>query len=272
MANALIHILVIEDDEEEFLLLQELFRTQNHYARDNFHIEFANSIPIAMEKLADAQWDLFIVDYHLGRSNGIEFILEVASAGVRVPALLVTGQKDLEIPVEAQALMSEGRMRFLHKGDLNWKTLEEGMRVLVSRTLTLLMVDDDAEDFEILRDALRDTALVHFEVKHAESVAAARNLLRERNFDVIVLDHQLAGEVGSELMPDIEGLVPRPYTVICSSSDAAPKDPRFSRAMAAGHAGVFNKSGVGSRYFANYLLGASRFARLGMHSYRPTRG
>lgn len=269
MSDAEIRILVIEDDDEEFLLLEELFRTQSRYARESFHLELAKSIPIAMDKLADANWDLFLVDYHLGRCSGLDFILEVQSSGIQVPALLVTGQDEIDFPQEAEVLIDAGRLRFLHKRDMNWNSVFKGIKDLIHRQLSVLLVDDDLADLEMIQAALRETGLIHFEVATARTLDEARSQLVTLSFDVIVLDYRLHGTLGSELMPDIACLRPRPFTLVCSSTGEAENDPQIIEAVETGHAGFFQKSRFGSRDFTKFLLGASRLSRLVGTEYRP---
>jgi PAS domain S-box-containing protein len=79
--------------------------------------------------------------------------------------------------------------------------------------IQLLVVDDDDVDRErVLRLLARSPLLV--EAMEATSGAGALNLLREHEFDCIMLDNQLGDATGTELLPAIQRVSRQPCPVI----------------------------------------------------------
>ncbi len=262
------HILVIDDDKEEFLILQGILDGLPAETRAFYELEFASSIPMAMERLAEDRWDLFIVDFKLGAANGIDFILETQAAGIAVPALLVTGEDTLDLPEEAKLQLELGMLRFLHKAELSWQTLSASVRELVPQRLLVLLVDDDEDSLVMLRHNLQDMGLIQFSVEQVSSLEAARSVLASQQVDIVILDYMLPGERGGELVPDILAVSKPPFVLVCSNSELAEKDPAFAELVGRGHAAFFPKSRFAERDLSKFLLGASRLARLVERRFR----
>ncbi|MEM9243384.1 MAG: response regulator transcription factor [Pseudomonadota bacterium] len=81
----------------------------------------------------------------------------------------------------------------------------------------LLIVDDDVELLNLLGDYFTRH---QFDVDIAETVYQARTLLREKRFDIIVLDLQLGrGDNGSDLCQQIRKLSDVPILMLTSTED-----------------------------------------------------
>ena len=130
-----IRILVVDDDEEDFILLQALVAEQSDFPRGSFLLEHAKDIGAARARLSEGNWDLLIVDYFLGSDTGMDFLVSAYSAGVSVPALLVTGQTDIPVAGAMTSLMESGKLRFLHKNDLTWPSMVKSIRNLIDRRI-----------------------------------------------------------------------------------------------------------------------------------------
>jgi len=70
---------------------------------------------------------------------------------------------------------------------------------------TVLMVDDDAADAELLRRALAELPEYQFQFVHRASVAAAREELALSQVGVLFLDYRLGAESGLELLRSLRG-------------------------------------------------------------------
>ncbi len=81
--------------------------------------------------------------------------------------------------------------------------------------IKILFIDDDEEDFIIIRDHLNDTRRIKFQIEHADSFEKGLNLLKENRFDVYLLDYRLGNEDGLKLLKEAEKFkIEKPIIVI----------------------------------------------------------
>jgi diguanylate cyclase (GGDEF)-like protein/PAS domain S-box-containing protein len=118
-------VLLIEDDEDDYLITAELLRSQE---RARFDLDWCCEIERALIIIAEQRHDVYLVDYRLGRLTGLELVREAFASGGRAPVIMLTGQGDYEIDLEASAL---GITDFLDKRELTSLSLERSIRYAV---------------------------------------------------------------------------------------------------------------------------------------------
>src|SRR5690242_11854363 len=80
--------------------------------------------------------------------------------------------------------------------------MDEALRptALVRPRLTVLVVEDDDEDFMIAQRLLADQDRWRFEVERAATYGEARELIAERRHDVYLVDYRLGAQTGLDLI------------------------------------------------------------------------
>jgi DNA-binding NarL/FixJ family response regulator len=78
---------------------------------------------------------------------------------------------------------------------------------------SILLVDDDDVDREVFIRAL-DRMGMFSTIAEANSLSAARQQLRKHQFDCVLLDYHLGGELGTDLIPDVHAHREEPCPVI----------------------------------------------------------
>jgi len=91
-------ILLVDDDEDDFLLTRELLAEV--FGR-HLKLDWINSWQQALETVFEARHDVVIVDYRLGERNGLELVREAVHLGCGVPFIVLTGEGNREIDLEA---------------------------------------------------------------------------------------------------------------------------------------------------------------------------
>ncbi len=118
-------VLVIEDDEDDFVLASNLLsRSQT----PEYSLEWAPTYEEGLEKLRDGSFDACLVDFRLGARDGVMLISEAQASGIRVPCILLTGERDPEVDM---AGMRAGAADYLHKSTLSAALLERSIRYAV---------------------------------------------------------------------------------------------------------------------------------------------
>lgn len=120
-------ILLIEDDEDDYVLMRRLLADIPASAL-TADLQWAADYETALEKVDRCEHDVYLLDYRLGDRNGLEFLKEVNRRGCRVPTIVLTGQGDYEVDVEA---MKAGAADYLVKSQISSLLLERSIRYAV---------------------------------------------------------------------------------------------------------------------------------------------
>src|SRR5207237_7756925 len=112
MNNDPIRVLLVDDDEDDYVLTREWF---SEIQGTRFELEWIASYDAALDAIAQHQHDIYLFDYRLGERNGLELLREAVANGCKAPFILLTGQGDDEVDVEA---MKAGAADYLEKSVL----------------------------------------------------------------------------------------------------------------------------------------------------------
>ena len=123
MDNLANRILIVDDDEDDALFINEILSQPSSGLPPLItHVE---SPTLALECLSNNTFDICLFDYRLGEMNGIELIRMVRDIGLDFPIILLTGQGDEEIAVEA---IKSGATDYLVKSKLTSSSLDKAIR------------------------------------------------------------------------------------------------------------------------------------------------
>ncbi|MCA1602014.1 MAG: response regulator, partial [Acidobacteria bacterium] len=117
-----LRLLLIEDDEDDHILTKNLL---SDISEGRFEIQWITEFDAGLHAIRKNDYDLCLLDYRLGRHDGLEFLRRARDAGCETPIILLAGQGDLEIDIEA---MRAGAADYLVKGEINALSLERSIR------------------------------------------------------------------------------------------------------------------------------------------------
>ena len=127
MSGAPLRVLVVDDDEEDFLILRDLLAD---YAQEKFSLDWVGTLREGIDALRANQHDVFLVDYQLGPDNGMELVrLAVAEGSAHRPVIMLTGQGNPEVDREA---LAAGASDYLAK-PVNTEQLLSALRMWLHR-------------------------------------------------------------------------------------------------------------------------------------------
>jgi len=127
MAEKPIHILLVDDDEDDYIIVRDLLREAGG---TRFNLEWVDTYERAVEVIEQKKYDLFLFDYRLGERNGLELLRFVLSREIRTPRILLTAQGDHEVDMAALDL---GASDYLDKQTLSPDSLERSIRYALER-------------------------------------------------------------------------------------------------------------------------------------------
>ena len=127
MTDSRTRILVIEDDDEDFLILRKLMEGLK---RVTCKWERVRTYSQALEKLVLGDHEICLLDYRLEGRNGLELLREAGQKGTTIPFIFLTGLGEGDLDIEAMRL---GAADFLHKDKLTADNLERSIRYSLER-------------------------------------------------------------------------------------------------------------------------------------------
>ena len=123
MKREALKILVVDDDDDDAFLIEDLIR--EGLTDPSPTMDRAKSQNQAIQKLETTPYDICICDFRLGEGDGIGLLRTVQSKQITTPIIVLTGQGDQEIAVEA---MKSGATDYLTKGKLTSESLTKSIR------------------------------------------------------------------------------------------------------------------------------------------------
>lgn len=125
-----VRILVIEDDEDDFVIVRGLL---SGIAGTRYDLEWVRTYEEALPAMEEERHDVYLVDYYLGGDTGLDLLREANRRGFTTPVILLTGHEDYETDIDA---MKAGAADYLVKGQITSPLLERAIRYAVSQRAT----------------------------------------------------------------------------------------------------------------------------------------
>lgn len=146
MARSPIHILLIEDEETDYLLTRRMLSAiQNQ----SYEVQWAKSWATGIEAIRRREHDVCLLDFRIDGGDGLELLKESRNIGCIAPVILLTGVGDHQLDIEAMAL---GAGDFLVKGKITPELLERSIRYSIVQAQTM-------DELQRQRDEMRASEL-----------------------------------------------------------------------------------------------------------------
>ena len=149
-----INVLLIEDDEDDYILTCDLL---SDVAGTKYETTWVSRYSDALEAICNGDQDVCLIDYRLGGGNGIDLMREAIAAGCRVPMILLTGQGDQAIDLEAT---NAGAADYLVKGKLEARILERAIRYAIAHGRTLETLRESENRFRSVVESANDAIIL----------------------------------------------------------------------------------------------------------------
>jgi len=129
-------ILLIEDDQDDFRLIRDLF---SEIDRGHYHLDWARNYQEGLKQIQAGLHDIYMIDYRLGADDGLQLLAEAVKAGSQAPIIMITGLADQEIDVAA---MQAGATDYLVKSQVNGQLLERSIRYALEHSRLLKKIQE----------------------------------------------------------------------------------------------------------------------------------
>jgi signal transduction histidine kinase len=157
-----IKVLLIEDDEDDFILTRELL-AEVKGAR--YALDWVSSYEEGLKVAGRLEHHVCLVDYRLGERSGVELIREAREARLNTPMILLTGQGNHDVDVEA---IAAGATDYLVKDETHAVRLDRTIRYAVELNSERCRAEHELAERKLVEAELeqaRDAALESVRLK-----------------------------------------------------------------------------------------------------------
>lgn len=148
--NQPIKILLIEDDEDDYVVTHDLLNDIN---KNKYHLEWVTNYEDGIETIIKDQHDLVLLDHRLGPHSGLELLHNIREKGYHVPVILLTGYLDREVDIKA---MKAGASDFLIKGLIDKYILEKSIRYAIEHSKMVEALRESEERYALTAQGAND--------------------------------------------------------------------------------------------------------------------
>jgi diguanylate cyclase (GGDEF)-like protein/PAS domain S-box-containing protein len=143
----ILRLLLIEDDEDDYLILCELLKDvpDNH-----FRLDWVSTYEEGLARALLREHDVLLVDYRLGADSGLSLISKLNAQPSPVPMILLTGISDSELDARAIEL---GASDYLVKGEFSGHMLTRSIRYARDRAQIHIQLVDSESRYRLLFEA-----------------------------------------------------------------------------------------------------------------------
>jgi signal transduction histidine kinase/HPt (histidine-containing phosphotransfer) domain-containing protein len=162
MKSETIKVLLVEDDEDDYILTRGLLSEVN---AGKYELDWASSYEEGLRVARRREHHVCLVDYRLGERSGVELIREARESGLTTPMILLTGQGNHDVDVEAT---QAGATDYLVKDETPATRLERTIRYAVELNTERCRAEEKLAErklIEVELEQARDAALESVRLK-----------------------------------------------------------------------------------------------------------
>jgi len=202
MKSQTIRVLVVDDDEDEYIVVDKYLRRA---VTETYSVDWVSSFEKALEFVAKDVHEICLLDYQLGEHTGIELLREMRARGYRRPVILLTGHGNVEVDMQAMEL---GAFDYIEKAHLTPALIERSIRYAIENYRVRAALREANEELE---NRVRErTAELHRSNLELEQFAeiVARDLqqpLRMLADHVGIIEPELAGADPRKMLDSLTG-------------------------------------------------------------------
>ena len=202
--NERVKVLVVDDQPGMRLSLKGIL------SRKGYDVTTAEDGPMAVEAARKTKYNMILMDIKMPGMSGVDAFLKIREFQPGVTVIMMTA---FAVEDEIKRAILEGAYAVVHKPFEMEKILSVITEGLENRTLVLL-VDDNLDDREILHRVLENKGYKVMEVGTGEECLRH---VKERHYQVILLDYKLPGIDGLETLAQVKQIRPDVGVVMISA-------------------------------------------------------
>lgn len=124
-------ILLVEDDEDDYLILEDVLNEVNGLS---YELDWISNFHAAKKAIESKLYDIYLFDFYLGANTGLDLLSILQGRNEDLPAILLTGKGDQSLINKTLKL---GAYDYIEKTEINAILLERSFRYALKHSSTL---------------------------------------------------------------------------------------------------------------------------------------
>ena len=154
MKAAPLRVLLIEDDPDDYSMTRRLL---SKIKTAEFDLEWAQTFEEGLGAMQRKEHDVYLIDYRLGRRDGLDLLQAAMASSCTAPAIMLTGQGGYEVDAKAMEL---GAADYLAKDGLDSALLERAIRYSMERQRAKEALKQSERDYRGLFENAHDAIII----------------------------------------------------------------------------------------------------------------
>lgn len=150
-----VRVLLIDDDEDDYILTKEIFHDIPH--REKYQLNWVNNYEEGINAMLKSHYDIYLVDYRLGKYTGLDLLHEAIKSNVSDPIIILTGKGDSKVDNEALQI---GAADYLIKDQISPYTIERSIRYALKHTQALKALRESEKKFRIIFERSKEPFVI----------------------------------------------------------------------------------------------------------------
>ncbi|MDE1964456.1 MAG: EAL domain-containing protein [Xanthomonadaceae bacterium] len=146
MSQSPLRVLVVDDDEDDFILIRDMLRDAS---AGGYQFDWCATPEEGLSALREGEHDVYLVDYLLGPSSGLDLIEAVNREGLTRAFIVLTGRGNPQVDMAA---MEAGASDYLVKGLIDAERLARSIRYAVDHTRFVEVLRESEATHRLLFD------------------------------------------------------------------------------------------------------------------------
>jgi len=144
MNSKRLHVLIVEDNTGDFLLIQEMLHEIRDFRKDISHV---TSLQEAIEVIGSNAPDVILLDLSLPDSYGIDSFIRLNEIHPSLPILILSGLNDTRFAHDA---VKNGAQDYLVKGEFEEKLLAKSILYSIERKASVELLRQSQSSYKLL--------------------------------------------------------------------------------------------------------------------------
>jgi PAS domain S-box-containing protein len=185
MVDERVEILVVDDDEDDFVIVKDLL---SDISESRFSVRWEPDYEKARDYIHQQCFDIYLIDYRLGKMNGLDLLRDAVAINRRKPVIMLTGQGEPEVDLEAMQL---GAADYLVKDRIDAQSIERSIRYALSNAQAMYKLYEQENKYRALFEQSLNAIFIINQEFHFADVNPAMVELFGYGFKELI-DHELS--------------------------------------------------------------------------------